>query len=125
MTPTDSRLKAEAETLRRERDEARAYAERLYSECSGTARAVACVWCGHVYPDGTPASQDERLRQHIEECPDHPVGALKVENERLRTALRAAADDLEQWGKGADECWRLKWDVDVRHYRDLAGPKLP
>jgi hypothetical protein len=62
--------------LTKERDEARSYGERLYQECSGNARQTACVWCGEVFMDGTPASQNERLYEHAKTCEKHPVKAL-------------------------------------------------
>jgi hypothetical protein len=47
---------------------------------------INCVYCGHRYgPDpGTTVAMAEVLKQHIEQCPDHPMSHLKIENERLR-----------------------------------------
>jgi hypothetical protein len=54
---------------------------------------VNCVYCGHRYGPGetTPVSMAEALKQHVEQCPAHPMSALKAENERLRDDLRRAA----------------------------------
>jgi hypothetical protein len=64
---------------------------------------VNCVYCGHRYGPGetTPVSMADALKEHIEQCPQHPMSALKhdvsrymaianehaTENERLRAAL--------------------------------------
>jgi DNA-directed RNA polymerase subunit RPC12/RpoP len=57
---------------------------------------VNCVYCGHRYgpSETTPVSMAEVLKQHIEQCPEHPMSALKRENERLQyenEGLRANA----------------------------------
>ena len=36
-------------------------------------RVLTCVYCGHEYPPGTPASNSEALDAHIRECPKHPL----------------------------------------------------
>ena len=40
---------------------------------------INCVYCGYRYgPDpGTPVAMAEVLKQHIEQCPDHPMSKLK------------------------------------------------
>ncbi len=55
---------------------------------------VTCVYCGHRYgPDpGTPTSHADLLKEHIEQCPEHPMSALKWENERLKIQI----DDLRK-----------------------------
>jgi hypothetical protein len=59
---------------------------------------VNCVYCGHRYgpKETTPVSMADALREHIEFCPDHPMSALRAENERLRNRLKfhARADAL-------------------------------
>ena len=75
----------------RERDEARAYGERLYRECSGNARDVACAWCGHQYAGGTPRSQNEALVEHANVCEKHPLRQAEAEVARLRAALEEIA----------------------------------
>ena len=58
---------------------------------------------------------DWRGQRHIRE--------LRAENERLRTLLRDAADDIEYWGAYADEHFRGKWDLagTIQRYRELAA----
>ena len=50
---------------------------------------VNCVYCGHRYGPGetTPVSMADALKAHVEQCPEHPMSALKRENEELRAAL--------------------------------------
>ncbi len=47
---------------------------------------INCVYCGHRYgPDSEmPASMADVLKKHIEGCPEHPMSALRDENEKLR-----------------------------------------
>lgn len=40
-------------------------------------RALTCVFCGHVYPPGTPSSNHDALAAHVAECPEHPMAALR------------------------------------------------
>ncbi len=51
------------------------------------SRAVTCVFCGHVYPPGTPPSNHEALIAHIEECPDHPMRKYKLRAEAAEKYL--------------------------------------
>lgn len=50
---------------------------------------INCVYCGHRYGPGetTPVSMADALKAHIEQCPKHPMSALKAEVEQLRAAL--------------------------------------
>lgn len=56
---------------------------------------VNCVYCGHRYGPGetTPVSMADALKAHVEQCPKHPMSALKTENERLRAGV-AESDKL-------------------------------
>lgn len=94
----EARLRVELVT--RERDEARSYGERMYRDAA--FRRVTCVYCGHHYPDGTPATQDERLSRHIEVCEKHPMRAVIAERdqacakaERMLGVLKEARARLE------------------------------
>lgn len=74
---------------------------------------VNCVYCGHRYGPGetTPVSMSDALKAHVEQCPQHPMSALRAENERLRAALNTAMwamrQPLDEW-KG--ECERKALD---------------
>lgn len=50
---------------------------------------INCVYCGHRYgpEDEVPATMADALKDHIEQCPDHPMSKLKEENRRLRKQL--------------------------------------
>lgn len=50
-------------------------------------RTLTCVYCGHEYPQGTPASGDEVLTKHIAECKAHPMRKVIEQRDMLRAAL--------------------------------------
>lgn len=59
---------------------------------------INCVYCGHRYGprETTPASMAEVLKAHVEECPQHPMSALRAEREaaiELLTVARALLPD--------------------------------
>lgn len=58
---------------------------------------VNCVYCGHRYgPEGeVPVNMAEVLKQHIEQCPEHPMSKLKAENQRLKEALEKIANPYD------------------------------
>lgn len=53
---------------------------------------INCVYCGHRYgpQDNVPASMADVLKEHVEQCPKHPMSKLKAEVERLRAIEKAA-----------------------------------
>lgn len=55
---------------------------------------VNCVYCRHRYGPGetTPASMADALKAHVEQCPEHPMSAL-------RAALKPFADYAERIAK--------------------------
>lgn len=57
---------------------------------------INCVYCGHRYgpAEDTPVAMAEVLRQHIEQCPQHPASKMRERAERAEALLeieRAAA----------------------------------
>lgn len=48
---------------------------------------VTCVFCGHQYPEGTPAAQAQLLYDHVLECPKHPAAQLRRERDAALEAL--------------------------------------
>jgi len=61
---------------------------------------VNCVYCGHRYGpnDEVPVSMAEALREHIEECAEHPMSKLKEENRKLKDLLRECLLDYnDDW----------------------------
>lgn len=53
---------------------------------------VNCIYCGHRYGpvQDTPVALADVLKQHIEQCPSHPMSQLKVRNAELAKMLEAA-----------------------------------
>lgn len=76
-------------TVTRERDEARAWVKDLQS-----GMYINCVYCGHRYgpKENTPSSRADVLTAHIEQCPQHPMSALKTQ---LAT-VKAERDRLQE-----------------------------
>lgn len=50
-------------------------------------RVITCVYCGHAYPQDTPASGSEVLTAHIKICPAHPMRKAEADIALLRSAL--------------------------------------
>jgi len=50
---------------------------------------INCVYCGHRYGPrvGTPVAMADILKEHIEQCPKHPLSEAKAEIERLQTIV--------------------------------------
>jgi hypothetical protein len=50
-------------------------------------RILTCVYCGHEYPQGTPAAGSEVLTDHIKVCEQHPMRKAEADIALLRAAL--------------------------------------
>lgn len=50
-------------------------------------RILTCVYCGHKYPQDTPASGSEVLTEHIKVCGQHPMRKAESDIALLRSAL--------------------------------------
>lgn len=50
-------------------------------------RVLTCAYCGHEYPQDTPAWGNSVLTDHIKVCPKHPMRKAEADNVALRTAL--------------------------------------
>ncbi len=48
---------------------------------------ITCVYCGHLYPEQTPASGAEILKEHIKICDKHPMREAEKTIALLRVAL--------------------------------------
>lgn len=55
---------------------------------------VNCVYCGHQYgpSETTPVSMADVLKAHVEQCPKHPMSALKAQ----LTEANSACDEFEK-----------------------------
>jgi len=51
------------------------------------SRILTCVYCGHEYPQDTPAHGDKVLTDHIAGCEKHPMRAVVEQRDKLRAAL--------------------------------------
>lgn len=65
------RLWDERDKAIEERNEARALVEQLMAQ-----RVLTCVYCGHDYPQDTPAHGHQILTEHITVCEKHPMRGL-------------------------------------------------
>ena len=61
---------------------------------------VNCVYCGHRYghESDTPVSMADVLKEHVENCPQHPMAALKTEHDKWKRR----AEELERLVKILD-----------------------
>ena len=50
-------------------------------------RILTCVYCGHEYPQGTPAAGSDVLTEHIKVCERHPMRKAEADIALLRAAL--------------------------------------
>lgn len=50
-------------------------------------RILTCVYCGHEYPQDTPAHGDAVLTAHIKVCVKHPMRKAESDIALLRSAL--------------------------------------
>ena len=50
---------------------------------------INCVYCGHRYgpDDKVPASMADALKEHVENCPEHPMSKLKKELEEAKQKI--------------------------------------
>lgn len=60
---------------------------------------VNCVYCGHRYGPGdtTPVSMADALKEHVQQCREHPMSALRRERDRLASEVERLAQRLEQF----------------------------
>jgi len=68
---------------------------------SNEERVLTCVYCGHEYPQDTPAWGDDVLTAHIKVCPKHPMRKAEADILELRKALvgLVGADTKEELEK--------------------------
>lgn len=71
---------------------------------------VTCVYCGHNYgpDDEVPTSMANVLKEHIENCPKHPMSALKKELEHWKQAARENMDAAANIAGVIDEMYELQ-----------------
>lgn len=56
---------------------------------------INCVYCGHCYgpDDEVPAAMADVLKAHIEQCPEHPMSALKAELACYKALVNGLANE--------------------------------
>ena len=59
---------------------------------------LTCVYCGHEYPAGTPASgaDVQELTDHIKVCQQHPLRQAEKKISKLRAALIGMVGESEE-----------------------------
>ena len=92
---------------------------------------INCVYCGHRYgpQDEVPATMADALKEHIEQCPKHPMSKLKEDYleeranvKRLHLQLRHASYQAERDTK---ELTKVKTDyVLVKAEGEAVGSEL-
>jgi ribosomal protein L37AE/L43A len=87
---------------------------------------VNCVYCGHRYGPGetTPVTMAEALKQHVQECPQHPMSELR----RVAIAAWHALKSYEHGNSSADlakeMCATLESTLGIDPERPPAVEKL-
>ena len=64
------------------------------------AQVLTCVYCGHAYPPGTPASGSDALTAHIKTREKHPLREAEARCEKLEKALRdlvESEESIDEW----------------------------
>ena len=91
MTRERDNEQKRAEQAEAERDEARAWVKDLHS-----GMYINCVYCGHRYgpKEDTPSSMADVLKAHVEQCPQHPMSALKAQLATAEAERDRARDQL-------------------------------
>lgn len=100
-------LEAEVLRLRESVNEARAFAEDAaakHNALLAEQRILRCAFCGHAYPEGTPASHDDRLAAHIKVCPKHPMRELELAHAAQRSRVADAVERLRGRFKLRADC---------------------
>ncbi len=83
-------LIAEISKLKADLAEARQWVNDLQS-----GMYINCVYCGHRYGPNTEvaASMADVLKQHVEQCPKHPMSKLKAEIAKLKADIAWMEED--------------------------------
>lgn len=66
---------------------------------------VNCVYCGHRYgpEDKVSVSMADALKEHIENCPEHPMSALKAQLAKEKRRAEKAVKVLERIKRDINE----------------------
>lgn len=83
------------------------------SDCQ-SGMYINCVYCGHRYGprEDTPVAMADVLREHIEQCPQHPLSAAKAKIESLQAII-----DSKLHQRKCHDCGHVSWCSDsIRPY---------
>lgn len=60
---------------------------------------INCVYCGHRYgpDDEVPSTMADALKEHVEQCPDHPMSKLRAEVVRLEKLYDDEHDEADRF----------------------------
>lgn len=107
-------MKSEIARLTDEVEEARRWVNDLQS-----GMYINCVYCGHRYgpKDKVPCTMADALKQHIEQCPKHPMSSLRAELADLKDGLTAAHMDGFASGKAEAKEMLRKRDGQLEELR--------
>lgn len=61
------------------------------------SRVLTCVYCGHEYPQDTPAHGDKVLRDHIKVCEKHPMRRAEMKILKLEYRVGDIFDRIRMW----------------------------
>lgn len=121
----DKHAWAIVDELTQERDEARDWVRRMHRD----AQVLTCVYCGHAYPPGTPASGSDALTAHIRVCEKHPMRQCESKLARVREVLDVCIDSIAKTTiKWIDPVSVDRWNTAramlqaVREELDRGGP---
>lgn len=67
----------------------------LIDASAGAHRILTCVYCGHEYPQATPAAGHQVLTDHIRTCQKHPMRHAELRIATLRTALEGLVGETD------------------------------
>jgi len=84
VTEERDHLRARAEAAEAERADLQQWVHDLQE-----GMFINCVYCGHRYgpDDEVPATMADALKEHIEQCPKHPMSALKAKLDAAEAAV--------------------------------------
>ena len=72
------------------------------------SRILTCVYCGHEYPQDTPAHGEKVLTDHIAGCEKHPMRAVVEQRDKLRDERDTHARWRQDMADLLGECERVR-----------------
>lgn len=93
----------------------------------GLGRVLTCVYCGHEYPQDSPAWGNQVLTDHIKVCAQHPMRAVEARVKELEQALLDAqlgADGLLKTAHEREDALKAKVEAEfptAEEYEGAAG----